>query len=57
MFVCASVQGTGARLEALTEGVLMALLDSRSTQVGFNLISVQVCMVTKIEAEPRVEMP
>ena len=34
----------GARFEALIEGVLMAPLDSRYTQVGFNLISVQVCM-------------
>ena len=33
----------GARFEALMEGVLMAALDSRYTQVGFNLISVQVC--------------
>ena len=32
----------GARFEALTEGVLMAPLDPRYTQVGFNLISVQV---------------
>ena len=35
----------GARFEALIEGVLMAPLDSRYTQVGFNLISVQVCVV------------
>ena len=33
----------GARFEALIEGVLMAPLDSGYTQVGFNLISVQVC--------------
>ena len=33
----------GARFEALIEGVLMAPSDSRYTQVGFNLISVQVC--------------
>ena len=32
----------GAHFEALDVGVLMALLDSRYTQVGFNLISVQV---------------
>ena len=34
----------GAHFEALTEGVLMAPLDPRYTQVGFNLISVQVCL-------------
>ena len=33
----------GAHFEALIEGILMAPLDSRYTQVGFNLISVQVC--------------
>ena len=33
----------GARFEALTEGVLKALLDSRYTHVGFNIISVQAC--------------
>ena len=32
----------GARFEALDEIVLMAPLDPRYTQVGFNLISVQV---------------
>ena len=31
-----------AHFDALIEGVLMAPLDSRYTQVGFNLISVQV---------------
>ena len=31
-----------ARLEALIEGVLLVLLDFRHTQVGFNLMSVQV---------------
>ena len=31
-----------AHFEALVEGVLMAPLDPRYTQVGFNLISVQV---------------
>ena len=30
----------GARLEGLKEGVLMAPLDSRYIQVGFNLVSV-----------------
>ena len=35
----------GARFEALTEGVLMAPLDPRYTQVGFNSTSVQVCDV------------
>ena len=34
----------GARFEVLDEGVLMAPLDTRYTQVGFNSISVQVCM-------------
>ena len=34
----------GARLEALIKSVLMAPLDSRYTQVGFNLVSVQVCI-------------
>ena len=33
----------GACFEALTEGVLMAALDSRYTQVCFNVIVVQVC--------------
>ena len=37
----------GARFEALIEGVLMAPLDFRYTQVGFNLISVQVCYTLK----------
>ena len=32
----------GAHCEALDEGVLMAPLDSRYTQFGFNFISVQV---------------
>ena len=31
----------GAHFEALIEGFLMAALDSRYTQVGFNLIYVQ----------------
>ena len=33
----------GAHIEALDEGVLLVLLDPRYTQVGFNLMSVQVC--------------
>ena len=33
----------GAHFQALKVGVLLALLDSMYTQVGFNLISVQVC--------------
>ena len=33
----------GVLIEALIEGALMAILDPTSTQVGFNLISVQVC--------------
>ena len=37
------MKGGGAHFEILIEGVLMAPLDSRCTQVGFNLISVQVC--------------
>ena len=32
-----------AHFKGLAEGVLVAPLDSRYTQVGFNLISVQVC--------------
>ena len=32
----------GAHFEALNEGVLVIPLDSRYTQVGFNLVSVQV---------------
>ena len=35
----------GALFEALDVGVLMAPLDLRYTQVGFNLISVQVCIL------------
>ena len=35
----------GAHFEALDEGVLLVPLDPRYTQVGFNLISVQVCTV------------
>ena len=34
----------GAHFEALDEGVLLVPLDPRYTQVGFNLISVQVCL-------------
>ena len=33
-----------ARFEALDEDVLMAPLDPRYTQVGFNSISVHVCV-------------
>ena len=33
----------GAHFEALDEGVLLEPLDSRYTQVGFSLVSVQVC--------------
>ena len=32
----------GAHFEALDEGVLLVPLDPRYTQVGFNLVSVQV---------------
>ena len=39
----------GARFEGLTEGVLIAPLDSRYTQVGFNLSSVQVCKCVTIK--------
>ena len=35
----------GAHFEALIAGVLMAPLDPRYTQVGFNSIFVQVCLV------------
>ena len=34
----------GAHFEALDEGVLLVPLDSRYTQVGLNLVSVQVCL-------------
>ena len=43
----------GAHFEALDEGVLLVPLDLRYTQVGFNLISVQVCarlLVTYVNA-------
>ena len=33
----------GAHFEALDDGVLLVLLDPRYTQVGFNIVSVQVC--------------
>ena len=33
----------GAHLKALDEGLHVAPLDSRYAQVGFNLVSVQVC--------------
>ena len=35
----------GAHFKALVEGVLMAPLDSRYTQVSFNLVFVQVCQL------------
>ena len=38
----------GAYFEALDEGVLLVPLDPRYTQVGFNLISVQVCFLFEI---------
>ena len=38
----------GARFVALDEGVLMAPLESRYTQVGFNFISVQVCVPYRV---------
>ena len=34
----------GAHFEALDEGVLLVPFDSRFTQVGFNVISVEVCL-------------
>ena len=34
----------GAHIVALDEGVLLVPLDLRYIQVGFNLISVQVCL-------------
>ena len=40
--VCEGYQ-VGTQFEALYEGVLVAPLDSRCTQVGFNLPFVQVC--------------
>ena len=33
----------GAHFEAIDEGVLLVPLDPRYTQVGLNLVSVQVC--------------
>ena len=33
----------GAHFKAIDEGVLVAPLDSRYTQVGFNLTRVQLC--------------
>ena len=33
----------GAHFEALDEGVFLVPLDHRYTQVGFNLVSIQVC--------------
>ena len=39
----------GAHLEALDEGVLMAPLDSRYSQVGFNIVFVQVCYLHHFE--------
>ena len=38
----------GACYEALEVGVLVAPLNSRYTQVGFNFISVQVCLTSPI---------
>ena len=38
----------GAHFEALDKGVLLVPLDPRYTQVGFNLISVQVCSIVKM---------
>ena len=35
----------GAHFEALDEGVLLVPLDHKYTQVGFNLVSDQVCTV------------
>ena len=40
----------GANFKALGEGVLVTPLDSRYTQVGFNLISVQVCFPPLFQA-------
>ena len=34
----------GAHFKALDEGVLLVPLDPMYTQVGFNLVSVQVCV-------------
>ena len=46
MHVGASLQiyQEGAYFKALDEGVRVAPLDSGYTQVGFNLVSVQVCL-------------
>ena len=43
--------GARAHFEDLDEGVLMALLDPRYTQVRFNSISVQVCDSIKHQPE------
>ena len=40
----------GAHFKALDEGVLLVPLDPRYTQVGFNLISVQVCNLKGFDA-------
>ena len=37
----------GGSLRSSNESVLMAPLDSRYTQVGFNLVSVQACVYVK----------
>ena len=42
-----------ADFEGLYEGVLLVLLDPRYTQVGFNLVSVQVCEATELETKVR----
>ena len=46
VWIQASIQTyeVGSPFKALIEGILMAALDSRYTQVGFNLVSVEVCL-------------
>ena len=47
----------GDHFEALDEGVLMVPLDPRYTQVGFNLLSVQVCAEFLFPRWTRVLLP
>ena len=51
MLVIAYRYQVGACYEALVEGVPIAPLDSRYTQVGLNLVSVQVCDGIEVDAE------
>ena len=44
----------GAHFKALNERVLVVPLESRCTQVGFNLVSVQVCLAMIMGVSPSV---